>query len=177
MEAVERFPARSYRELVNSYTELVFNYLEYSCEVHYGPSYKAKKKEMENTIVQIGNMIRCKRNQNLETGHYFISFNKTVYRLDLGKTMYIHSEGRKVIFVQDTGETFETYTRLENIWDDLQSIICFRRISKSYIVNFFYVDSQSGSNIRIGDQIFNISRKYFHRGPEQGIVLPYVLYR
>lgn len=91
--------------------------------------------------------------------------------------MYIYSEGRKVIFVQDTGKTFETYTRLEDIWDDLQSNICFRRISKSYIVNFFYVDSQSGSNIRIGDQIFNISRKYFHRRSEQEIVLPYVLYR
>lgn len=173
MEAAKRLPARNYRELVNCYTELVFNYLEYSREVHYGPAYKAQKKEMENKIVQIGNMIR-RKNQSLEAGSYFISFNKTMYRVKLGKTMYIYSERRKVIFVQSTGKILETYTKLENVWNDLQSITCFRRISKSYIVNSFYVDSQSGSSIQIGDQTFNISRQYFHREPEQKIILPQV---
>lgn len=170
MESIKTFPVGKYGELINNYMEIVSEYLKYAREVHDGPGYKARKRELEELLLQAGNAIRFlgmeeqKRHEAQETKYYFIPFNKAMHKIDLSKTMYIHSEARKVIFVQESGCNFEAYAKWGDVWEDVQSINdCFCRISKSYVVNLSYVDSFNNSGIRIGNQTFGTSKKYFQQ--------------
>lgn len=172
MEWMQKSPVRNYKNLITQYVELISEYLVFSCEAHTGPIYKNRKKEMEKTLIQMGGIIKCREGRSLGARYYLIPFNKAMHKIDLNKTRYIYSKERKVIFVQDSGSIFETYGKLEDIWSEIsQYAAYFCRISKSYVINLFYADSFESSSVRIGNQIFNISKKYFNQALDRTTIL------
>ena len=160
--AIETSPGIYPVDLIGRYINLVSEYISITHEGYRSREYGFRKRELEKELQQAGRYLKRIHMQTTESSsYYFIKYNRITYKVDLSRTMYIYTYRRKVTFIMDDGSSHETYTRLNDIWEDIH-VACpsFRRISQRHIINFMFVNDFSGRNIHIGEQVFHITAKY-----------------
>lgn len=113
-QELETLPVAYQGNLIGQYIRTVSEYIKFSRKSGQGWEHEARKSELENSMQKMERAIEYMQTNTIRLPrYYFIKFNRALNKIDLSKTVYICSHGRKVIFVYNTGKNMKHMQSLE----------------------------------------------------------------
>ena len=94
------------------------------------------------------------------------SFDNSLYTIPFSQLLYLVSEKHKVHFHLKSGETLQSYGKIDDFATQLPASIFFR-CHQSYIVNLRQVTGMTPGEFQLGEMKIPISRKYAQEAREQ----------